>query len=44
MTNPLLKAAGITPDTLGHEAERALFEAAWMCVCVHTSLCEGSYL
>ena len=32
MSNPLLKAAGITPDTLGHEAERALFEAAWKCV------------
>ena len=29
---PLLKAAGITPDTKGHEAERALFSAAWECV------------
>ena len=32
MTNPLLKAAGITPDTKGHSAERALFDAAWRCV------------
>ena len=32
MTNPLLKAAGITPDTPGHSAERALFDAAWECV------------
>ena len=32
MTNPLLKAAGITPDTKGHSAERALFGAAWQCV------------
>lgn len=32
MTNPLLKAAGITPDTKGHSAERALFDAAWACV------------
>jgi hypothetical protein len=31
MTNPLLKAAGITPDTPGHSAERALFEAASRC-------------
>ena len=32
MTNPLLKAAGIAPDTKGHSAERALFDAAWECV------------
>jgi len=32
MTNPLLKAAGIAPDTPGHSAERALFDAAWECV------------
>ncbi len=32
MTNPLLKAAGITPETPGHETERALFGAAWQCV------------
>ena len=42
MTNPLLKAAGITPDTLGHEAERALFDAAWGCIAlVRETLCEG---
>ena len=34
MTNPLLKAAGITPETPGHSAERALFDAAWKCVCI----------
>lgn len=32
MSNPLLNAAGITPDTPGHSAERALFEAAGECV------------
>jgi hypothetical protein len=32
MTNPLLKAAGIAPDTPGHSAERALFDAALECV------------
>lgn len=32
MSNPLFKAAGITPDTKGHSAERALFDAAWECV------------
>ena len=31
MSNPLLKAAGITPDTKGHSAERELFEAASRC-------------
>lgn len=32
MTNPLLKAAGITPDTPVNSAERALFDAAWACM------------
>lgn len=32
MTNPLLKAAGITPYTKNRSAERALLEAAWGCV------------
>lgn len=32
MTDPLLKAAGITPDTPGHSAERDLLDAAWECV------------
>lgn len=42
MTNPLLKAAGITPDTPGHSAERALFDAAWACITfVRQNLCEG---
>jgi hypothetical protein len=34
MTNPLLKAAGITPYTKNRSAEWALFEAAWKCVCI----------
>lgn len=32
MSNPLLKAAGITPYTKNRSAEWALFEAAWQCV------------
>jgi hypothetical protein len=32
MTNPLLKAAGITPYTKNRSAEWALFEEAWKCV------------
>lgn len=32
MSNPLLIAAGITPDTPGHSAEWVLFDAASECV------------
>jgi hypothetical protein len=34
MTNPLLRAAGITPYTKNRSAEWALFEGAWKCVCI----------
>lgn len=44
MTNPLLKAAGITPATKGHSAERELFEAAWRCVAAAKSApCRHAY-